>query len=52
MQRARERTVRKYKRRYLAETEAGVDNTVTAVKLRQGRQCPHQRGRVWAERQQ
>lgn len=38
MQRARERTVRKYKRRYLAETEAGVDNTVTAVKLRQARQ--------------
>mgnify|MGYP000009489562 FL=1 len=38
MQRARERTVRKYKRRYLAETEAGVDNTATAVKLRQARQ--------------
>ena len=38
MQRARERTVRKYKRRYLAETEAGVDNTATAVKLRQVRQ--------------
>lgn len=35
MQRARERTVRKYKRRYLAETEAGVDNTGSAVKLRQ-----------------
>lgn len=38
MQRARERTVRKYKRRYLAETEAGVDNTAAAVKLRQARQ--------------
>ena len=38
MQRARERTVRKYKRRYLAETEAGVDNTASAVKLRQSRQ--------------
>ena len=38
MQRARERTVRKYKRRYLAETEAGVDTTATAVKLRQARQ--------------
>ena len=38
MQRARERTVRKYKRRYLAETEAGVDNTASAVKLRQVRQ--------------
>ena len=38
MQRARERTVRKYKRRYLAETEAGVDNTGSAVKLRQSRQ--------------
>ncbi len=38
MQRARERTVRKYKRRYLAETEAGVDNTASAVKLRQERQ--------------
>ena len=38
MQRARERTVRKYKRRYLAETEAGVDTTATAVKLWQSRQ--------------
>ena len=38
MQRARERTVRKYKRRYLAETEAGVDTTASAVKLRQARQ--------------
>ena len=37
MQRARERTVRKYKRRYLAETEAGVDATDSAVKLRQAR---------------
>lgn len=38
MQRARERIVRKYKRRYLAETEAGVDTTASAVKLRQSRQ--------------
>ena len=38
MQRARERTVRKYKRRYLAETEAGVNTTASAVKLRQARQ--------------
>lgn len=37
MQRARERTVRKYKRRYLAETEAGVDATDSAVKLRAAR---------------
>lgn len=38
MQRARERTVRKYKRRYLAEDAAGADTTVSAVKLRQARQ--------------
>ena len=38
MQRARERTVRKYKRRYLAEDAAGVDATASAVKLRQARQ--------------
>lgn len=38
MQRARERTVRKYKRRYLAEDAAGADTTASAVKLRQARQ--------------
>lgn len=38
MQRARERTVRKYKRRYLAEDVAGADTTASAVKLRQARQ--------------
>lgn len=38
MQRARERTVRKYKRRYLAEDAAGADTTDSAVKLRQARQ--------------
>ena len=38
MQRARERTVRKYKRRYLAEDAAGTDTTASAVKLRQARQ--------------
>jgi len=38
MQRARERTVRKYKRRYLAEDAAGADTTAGAVKLRQARQ--------------
>ena len=38
MQRARERTVRKYKRRYLAEDAAGSDTTASAVKLRQARQ--------------
>ena len=37
MQRARERTVRKYKRRYLAEDAAGSDTTVSAVKLRAAR---------------
>lgn len=38
MQRARERTVRKYKRRYLAEDAAGANTTASAVKLRQARQ--------------
>lgn len=38
MQRAKERTVRKYKRRYLAEDSAGADTTDSAVKLRQARQ--------------
>ena len=38
MQRARERTVRKYKRRYQAEDAAGADTTASAVKLRQARQ--------------
>ena len=38
MQRAKERTVRKYKRRYLAEDAAGTDTTDSAVKLRQARQ--------------
>ena len=37
MQRARERTVRKYKRRYLAENAAGADTTQSAVKLRAAR---------------
>lgn len=37
MQRARERTVRKYKRRYLAEDAAGADTTQSAVKLRAAR---------------
>ena len=38
MQRARERTVRRYKRRYLAEDAAGADTTASAMKLRQARQ--------------
>ena len=38
MQRARERAVRKYKRRYLAEDAAGADAAASAVKLRQARQ--------------
>ena len=38
MQRARERTVRRYKRRYLAEDAAGSDTTVSAVRLRTARQ--------------
>ena len=37
MQRARERAVRKWKRRYLAEDAAGSDITVSAVKLRAAR---------------
>ena len=37
MQRARERAVRKYKRRYLAEDAAGADTTASAVKLRAAR---------------
>ena len=36
-QRARERTVRKWKRRYLAEDAAGADTTDSAVKLRAAR---------------
>ena len=38
MQRARERNVRRWKKRYLAETEAGVDTTDSAVRLRVARQ--------------
>lgn len=38
MQRARERAVRKWKRRYLAEDAAGADTTASAMKLRQARQ--------------
>ncbi len=38
MQRARERNVRRWKKRYLAETEAGVDTTDSAVRLRAARQ--------------
>ena len=38
MQRARERTVRKYKRRYLAEDAAGADTTQSAVKLKAARE--------------
>ena len=38
MQRARERAVRKWKRRYLAEDAAGADTTASAVKLKQARQ--------------
>ena len=34
MQRARERNVRRWKKRYLAETEAGVDTTDSAVRLK------------------
>lgn len=34
MQRAKERTVRKWKRRYLAEESSGSDTTVSAIKLR------------------
>lgn len=38
MQRALERQVRKYKRRYLAEDAAGADTAATAVRLKQARQ--------------
>lgn len=38
MQRALERRVRKYKRRYLAEDAAGVDSTTTTLRLKQARQ--------------
>lgn len=38
MQRAKERTVRKYKRRFLAESEAGLDTGTSAVKLKAARQ--------------
>ena len=38
MQRALERRVRKYKRRYLAEDAAGVDTAATSVRLKQARQ--------------
>lgn len=38
MQRALERRVRKYKRRYLAETAAGVDASQSATKLKTARQ--------------
>ena len=37
MQRALERRVRKYKRQYLAEEEAGLDTSASAVKLKQAR---------------
>ena len=38
MQRARERNVRRWKKRYLAETAAGADTTDTAVRLKAARQ--------------
>ena len=38
MQRARERNVRRWKKRYLAETAAGVDTTDSAVRLKTARQ--------------
>ena len=38
MQRARERNVRRWKKRYLAETEAGLDPTDAAVRLKTARQ--------------
>ena len=38
MQRARERSVRRWKKRYLAETEAGVDTTDSAARLKAARQ--------------
>ena len=38
MQRARERNVRRWKKRYLTEAEAGVDTTDSAVRLKAARQ--------------
>ena len=38
MQRARERNVRRWKKRYLAETAAGVDTIDSAVRLKAARQ--------------
>ena len=38
MQRARERNVRKWKKRYLAESAAGLDTTDSAVRLKAARQ--------------
>ena len=38
MQRARERHVRRWKKRYLADSSAGVDTTDAAVRLRAARQ--------------
>ena len=38
MQRARERNVHRWKKRYLVETEAGVDTTDSAVRLKAARQ--------------
>lgn len=38
MQRARERSVRRWKKRYLAEDAAGVDTTDSAVRLRSARE--------------
>lgn len=38
IQRARERTVRKWKRRYLAEDAAGSDTTASAIRLKAARQ--------------
>lgn len=38
MQRAKERTVRKYKRRFLAESEAGLDTGTSAIRLKAARQ--------------
>lgn len=38
MQRARERNVRKWKRRYLAEDAAGIDTTASAVRLKAARE--------------
>ena len=38
MQRTKERAVRKYKRRYLAEDAVGADTTQSAVKLKAARE--------------